>query len=163
MCSVADQWRHFRLRLIRTECQSSVKCNSQPYEWKTHQTNFQLFHPPSILLPTNQSHFLVGYFEKFQIYTCVVSRASQRNALLIQHCYSPYGTIQLEKTNPIGPVEVSNDLNRVLHGISLYCMYCIVFDCIAWYCIASYCMALYGIAKITRCCAVNLARRRTTA
>ena len=44
-----------------------------------------------------------------------------------------------------GPVEVSNDLNRVLHDISLYCMYCIVFDCIAWYCIASYCMALYCI------------------
>jgi hypothetical protein len=27
-----------------------------------------------------------------------VSRASQRNALLTQHCYSPYGTTQLEKT-----------------------------------------------------------------
>ena len=27
-----------------------------------------------------------------------VSRASQRNALLIQHCYIPYGTTQLEKT-----------------------------------------------------------------
>ena len=28
----------------------------------------------------------------------MVSRALQRNALLIQHCYSPYGTTQLEKT-----------------------------------------------------------------
>ena len=44
----------------------------------------------------------------------------------------PYGTIQLEKTvknkphgrkyTLFGRVEVSNDLNRVLHGISLYCM-----------------------------------------
>ena len=30
--------------------------------------------------------------------TCGVSRASQRNALLIQHCYSPYRTTQFEKT-----------------------------------------------------------------
>ena len=29
---------------------------------------------------------------------CGVSRASQRNALLIQHCYSPYRTTQFEKT-----------------------------------------------------------------
>merc|ERR1719500_947447 len=36
-------------------------------------------------------------------FPCGVSRA-QRNTLLIQHCCSPYGTIQLEKTNPIGPV-----------------------------------------------------------
>ena len=84
-------WVDGGLTLIRTEFQSLVKCNSQPYEWKTHQTNFQLFHPPSILLPTNQSHFSVGYFGKFQIYACVVSRASQ-------HFYSPYGTTQLEKT-----------------------------------------------------------------
>ena len=27
-----------------------------------------------------------------------MSRASQRNALLIQHCYSPFGTTQFEKT-----------------------------------------------------------------
>ena len=86
----------------------------------------------------------------FEILPCrgvhwTLSRASQRNALLIQHCYSPYGTIQLEKTNPISPVEVLNDLNRVLHGISLNCKYCIVFDCFSWYCIASYCMALYCI------------------
>ena len=31
-----------------------------------------------------------------------MSRASQQNALLIQHCYSPYGTIQLEKTVKTG-------------------------------------------------------------
>ena len=73
-----------------------------------------------------------------------MSRASQRNTLLIQHCCSPCGTIQLEKTNPIGPVEVLNDLNRVLHGISLYCKYCMVFDCFAWYCIASYCILAFS-------------------
>ena len=31
-----------------------------------------------------------------------MSRASQRNAWLIQHCYSPYGTTQLEKTGKKG-------------------------------------------------------------
>ena len=45
-----------------------------------------------------------------------MSRASQRNAWLIQHCFSPYGTTQLEKTGkkgsfgpqkaPIGVLEV---------------------------------------------------------
>ena len=73
-----------------------------------------------------------------------MSRASQQHTLLIQHCCSPYGTIQLEKTNPIGPVEVLNDLKRVLHGISLYCKYCMVFDCFAWYCIASYCILTFS-------------------
>ena len=83
------------------------------------------------------------------------SRASQRNALLIQHCYSPFGTTQYEKTvknkphgpkyTLFGPVEVSNDLNRVLHGISLYCIYCFVFDCIAWYCVVLHCIVLHGI------------------
>merc|ERR1712055_880970 len=38
----------------------------------------------------------------FQILACGVSRASQRNAWLIQHCYSPYGTTQLEKTGKKG-------------------------------------------------------------
>ena len=39
-----------------------------------------------------------------------MSRASQRNAWLIQHCYSPYGTTQLQKTGkrvrlaPKGPL-----------------------------------------------------------
>ena len=33
---------------------------------------------------------------------CGVSRASQRNAWLIQHCYSSYGTTQLEKTGKKG-------------------------------------------------------------
>ena len=31
-----------------------------------------------------------------------MSRASQRNAWLIQHCFSPYGTTQLEKTGKKG-------------------------------------------------------------
>ena len=31
-----------------------------------------------------------------------MSRASQRNAWLIQHCYSPYGTTQLKKTGKKG-------------------------------------------------------------
>ena len=42
-----------------------------------------------------------------------------------------------------GPVEVSNDLNRVLHGISLYCM---VLCCMVLNCIRLHCMVLHGIA-----------------
>ena len=30
--------------------QQHLKCESQPYEWKTNLTNFQLCHPPSILI-----------------------------------------------------------------------------------------------------------------
>ena len=53
----------------------------------------------------------------------------------------------------------------VLHGIALHCivLYGIVFDYILWYCMVFHCFAWYCIDYTTRCCAVNLARRWTTA
>jgi len=89
------------------------------------------------------------------IYVGNIALCGVQNIATERPVIQPNGTIQLEKTvknksngpkyTLFGPVEVSNDLNRVLHGISLYCMvlYFIQLYGIAWYFIVLHGISLY--------------------
>ena len=70
--SLAQTSRHDRgFNTNLTDFRRKMKSNSQPCEWKTHQTSFQLCHPPSILLPTIPVHLCKSTITCLNLYSAI--------------------------------------------------------------------------------------------